>query len=167
MSAGFLERVGGVLVTPKATLREACQAPLGRGTTDVGWLLLGRLTAGEAPRLARAIVRGLESGPRAAIAGLLLAAQEILPDVLGILIGGVIMSLFLARRREQHALDLAAYAWIPYLAVELVGALIFTALQRPPWPVERGIIDGVAVAWATAIWALGLRSARQAHSEAA
>src|SRR3989442_757725 len=81
-------------------------------------------------------------GAGAAVRALLQAAASALPDALAILIGAVALSLFGGARPGGAAreLDLAAYAWIPYLAVRLLAALAATALQRPlPPAVEHGV----------------------------
>src|SRR5258706_6249118 len=125
----FVERVGGVLVAPRATLTEAARAPIGQGTADVAWLVAARLVAGHTPELVHAGLRGLDLGPAAGLFGTLAVVQAALPDVVMILVGGVVMSLFsggAARRAPSLAtsLDLAAYAWIPFFALKLIVVLL-------------------------------------------
>ena len=164
----FTERVGGVLVAPVATLRAIVALPSGRGASDIAWLVAARLVAGETPRLLRAIFRGIDLGPIIGLQALLMAAQQVLPDVIGILAAGVLLGLFAGRRptgdTNADPLDVAAYAWVPYLTVELLASLLFTLRGALPSPRLRIVIDGVAVAWALVVWTLGvsvLRSARQ------
>jgi hypothetical protein len=149
----FVDRIGAVLVTPRQAVR---QIDAGRGSRDVGWLLAARVVAGETPRLARALVRGWEGNLAAAMNGILQAATAILPDLLAILAGAILLSLLAGRKKPDRTLDLAALAWIPYLAVELCGALLFTALGRPMRPFEEHAVDAVAVGWATVVWLLAL-----------
>jgi hypothetical protein len=169
--ATFSERVGGVLLSPLATLRAVADSPSGRGTSDIAWLIAARLVAGETPRLLRAIFRGLDRGPLVGLQGLLMAAQQVLPDVLGILAAGLLMGLFAGRRPKDDTradpLDLAAYAWVPYLTVSLAGSLVFTLLGAPPSPTLRVVMDGAAVAWALVVWTLGLTVLRAARKEPA
>jgi hypothetical protein len=157
----FVERVGAVIVSPRRAMRAAAAAPAGQGGRDVAWLIVLRLVAGETPRIARALVRGIESGPATGLSALLSTAGEVLPDVIGILIGAIAMALFAGRGRGERALDLAAYAWVPYLAVELGAALLFSALGHEPSAVARHVTDAIAVGWAIAVWAIGLGTARE------
>jgi hypothetical protein len=151
----ILDRIGAVLVTPREAVRQ-------NAASDVAWLLVARVVCGETPRLARALVRGWEGNLSAAITGILNAASAVLPDVLGILIGAILLGLFAGRKKPDRTLDVAAQAWIPYLTVELFGALLFTALGRPMRPLEEHAIDLVAVGWASAIWILGLVELKRA-----
>src|SRR5438874_12980977 len=105
----FLDRIGAVLVSPRDAVRQSA-AP----ARDVAWLLVARVVAGETPRLARALVRGWEGNLAAALSGLLQAGSPVLPDLLGILAGAILLSLFAGRKKPDHTLDLAAQAWIPY-----------------------------------------------------
>jgi hypothetical protein len=165
--SSFVERVGAVLVAPRRAMREAATAPVGHGSADVAWLIAAKLVAGETPRLARALVRGMEAGPGAALLGLVTTAQQVLPDVLGVLIASVVMSLLSGRGRGggERALDLAAYAWVPYLAVEVAAALAFTALGRPPSDAVSWLVAALGAAWAAMVWALGLAAARGARRD--
>jgi hypothetical protein len=149
--------VGAALLTPRQAVR---QIAAGQGSRDVAWLLVARVVAGETPRLARALVRGWEGNFQALLSGIFNAASAVLPDVLGILVGAIVLSLLV--RKPDRTLDVAAVAWIPYLTVELFGALLFTALARPMRPLEQHLVDGVAVGWATLVWILGLLELKRA-----
>ena len=166
----FAERVGGVLTNPSAALTRVASGE--GGLSDVTALLCLRIAAGETPQIARAVfaLRHLGLGP--ALQQLVQTVSTVLPDVLGILIGGVALSLFRGAGASTHGvdgakearpawakgreLDLAAVAWIPYLAVKVVYALLFTALQRPALPVEEHVFDAIAVGWSVAVWARAL-----------
>jgi hypothetical protein len=159
----FVERVGGVLVAPRAAMRAALAAPPGRGAADVALLIALRVVAGETPRLVRAWDALVEHGGRAALMRLVVAVSQVLPDVLGILIGAVTISLGAGRRKSgDRGLDLAAYAWVPYLAVQLVFALAFSALRYAPPAWVQTAVAGVALTWSVAVWAIGLACARSA-----
>ncbi len=149
----FIDRIGAVLVAPRQAVR---QIAAGQGGRDVAWLLAARVVAGETPRLARALVRGWEGNLQSAIYGALEAAAAVLPDVLGILFGAILLALFAGRKKPDRTLDIAAQAWIPYLAVELAGALLFTAVGRPMKSIEEHAFDVFAVGWASLVWILGL-----------
>jgi hypothetical protein len=162
----LIDRIGGILVSPREGVR---QIVAGQGVADVTLLLATRVAAGETPRIARALVRGWEGNPSAAVSGVLAAATAVLPDVLGILIGAILLSLLGGRKKpiaergkvSDRTLDVAAYAWIPYLAVSLAGALLFTAIGRPMKPIEEYLINGVALGWATLVWIIGLSELRK------
>jgi hypothetical protein len=162
----FLQRIGLPLVAPRTA---AQSIGVGEGARDVAWLLVARVVAGETPRIARAIARGTEGSLQSMLIGLVGAAGAVLPDVLGILIAAILLS-FLGGRKKPSAergrvsdrtLDVAAMSWIPYLAVELAGALLFTALGRTMRPVEELLVDGAAVGWATVVWLIGLVTLRR------
>jgi hypothetical protein len=155
----ILDRIGAALLTPRQAVR---QIDAGQGTRDVFWLLIARVVAGETPRLARALVRGGEGNLSAALSGILGAASAVLPDLLGILVGAILLSLFAGKKKPDRTLDVAACAWIPYLTVTLGGALLFTALGRPMTPLEQHLVDGLAVGWASLVWVLGLVELKRA-----
>ena len=150
----MLERIGNALIAPRKAIKEA-------RASDIAWLLLFRVIAGETPRIARGLVRGYEGNVQAMVSGIVGAFSAVLPDLLGILIGAILLSLFV---RSQRTLDVAAIAWVPYLAVELCGALLFSALGRPMRPMEEHAIDLVAVGWATAVWILGVIELKRAEA---
>jgi hypothetical protein len=154
----IVDRIGSILVSPREGVR---QIVAGQGVTDVTFLLIARVVAGETPRLARSLVRGWEGNPSAAVSGVLAAATAVLPDVLGILIGAILLSLLGGRKKPDRTLDVAAYAWIPYLAVSLAGALAFTAIGRPMKPIEEYVINGIALGWASLVWLIGLVELRK------
>lgn len=158
---GFDARIGGVLVAPRRTLGRLAAGEA--RASDVVWLLVARLVAGELPRLVRALVMARDYGGRVGLNALLAVVRDLMPDVLGILIGGFVLQLFVPRgaRGYGRSFDLAAYAWIPYLAVELVGALGYTVRGYAPSATANGVITGVALAWALAVWTLALLQARR------
>jgi hypothetical protein len=167
----FFERVGGVLVAPRAALSAAAARSDGRGATDAAWLIAAKLLAGELPRLVRAGVRGIELGLGAALQGVLMTLQEALPDVILVMLGGLVMSMFSGPRpagnqRPAEAIDVAAYAFVPYLAVQLAGALLYTALGHPPSHRATLVLRGVGLVWAAAVWTIGLRELRHARARA-
>jgi hypothetical protein len=157
---GFSERTGGVLVAPRTTLARLAGGEARAG--DVAWLMCGWLVAGWMSRLVRALLLGAEAGIESGVMGVLQTCQQLLPDVLGVLVAGVVMSLFVPKgaRGAGRTADLAAYAWVPYLAVQLGGSLVFTALGRPPSQAATQWVTGAALTWAVVVWALALDAAR-------
>ncbi len=156
----FDERIGGVLAAPRRTF-----ARLGAGEarpSDVAWLLVLRLVAGELDRLARAVGVAREFGVAAAAQEILAVASVVLPDVVGILAAGVLMQLL---SRSKRAFDVAAYAWVPYLTVQLAGALIYSARGVVPSAAARALIEGFGVAWALGVWIVALVELRKLPAE--
>jgi len=157
----FDERIGGVLVAPRKTF-----ARLAAGEarpSDVAWLVLLRLVAGELDRFARAIAVMREFGVGAGAQEVLMVSSAVMPDVVGILAAGVVLQLF---ARAKNAFDVAAYAWVPYLAVQLAGALYFSARGYAPSPRARTVLECAGVAWAAAVWIIALVELRKQPAEA-
>lgn len=165
--ATFSERIGGVLISPMTRLKAA--ADEGRGATDVAILLALKLVAGETPRLAQAVSRGIELGLWSGVIALVSACGQVLPDLLAILVAGMLLSALSPAQTggRDRALDLAAYAWIPYLSVELVGALYYTALREPPSQTMQTVLLAVGVAWSLAVWLCALVVLRRRREAAA
>jgi hypothetical protein len=164
----FFSRIGGVLVAPRRTFAQLADGQV-RGA-DVAWLLAAKLLVEDLPALVRAcFVAGEEGVARGAQLVLVTARNDLLSDILGILIAGVIMSFFVAKESRGYGrtLELAAYAWIPYLACELVSALFFTARGYLPEPHTQQLVDGAALAWATVAWTFALLAARVPKEEVA
>lgn len=158
----FDERIGGVLAAPRRTF-----ARLAAGEarpSDIAWLLVFRLVAGELDRLARAVGVAREWGVGAAAQEVLVVASVVLPDVVGILAAGVMLQLF---SRGKHAFDVAAYAWVPYLTVQLAAALVYSARGTVPGAQAHALIEGLGVAWALAVWIVALVETRKQPAEAA
>jgi len=169
----FLERIGGPLVAPRRALREAADAAQGRGATDVAWLIAARIVCGETPRLVRSWFRGVELGFGAGLQGVIATMQTALPDLAGILVAALVMSLLagpIPKRVEgapvkADALDLAAYAWIPYLCLELAAALLFSLAGHSPSLRTRTLVTGAALAWAALVWLFGLLALRERRAK--
>ncbi len=159
----FDERIGGVLVAPRRTFARLAAGEARAG--DVPWLLVAKLVIDELPQLVRAARAHVAVGPGYALTLVLASLNDLVLDVFGILAAGLVFGLFGRRGQggaKAGALDLAAYAWIPYFAVGVAAALVFTALGHPPTATARHLVDGVALAWAVAAWAIALVAARRA-----
>lgn len=157
----FDERIGGVLVAPRRTFARLVAGEA--RASDVAWLVVFRLVAGELDAVAHAFAVAREIGVGAGVQELLMVAGAVLPDIVGILAAGVLLQLFC---KAKHAFDVAAYAWIPYLVVQLAGALLFTAMRRLPTPAEQKVQAIAGVAWAAAAWVVALVEARKAEPAA-
>jgi hypothetical protein len=168
----FLERVGGALVSPRATLRAIAAGANGRGAADVALLIAARLICGELPRLVRAWFRARELGFGAGVQTLFATVQTALPDLIAILVAALVMSLFAGRppKREQpraDALDLAAYAWVPYLAITVLASIYFSLRGLPPSHRTEMLVSAIAIGWACVVWLCGLAALRDSRREIA
>jgi hypothetical protein len=159
--SGFAARIGGVLAAPRVTLAALVDGEA--RAADIGWLLVAKLVCGNLPHLVRALASGLADGPIAALS----VVAVLLPDVLGVLLAGLVMSLFVDARARGYTrvYEVAAYAWVPYLAVELASALLFTALAMAPPQWAQRLVGSVAIGWAVVVWTLALLAARRAKDE--
>jgi hypothetical protein len=164
---GLVDRVGAALVSPRALLREEARAPHPRGLGDLTVLLLVRLIATELPDLARAVAFGLDHGPLFGVVTALHTFEQIVPDVAGILVGAVALSLLggAAARSGGRSLDLAAYAYVPYLAVA-AAAWTFSSLRgHDPSRDKEALLHGTALVWSVVVWVLALLAARSASEQ--
>ncbi len=148
---GFGERLGRAILFPQRASAALCAGEPG-GLRDAALLFVPRLLAGDVRRLSLELIQVRDGGPAAALQLLMDAASGLLPDVLGILLGGVVMSLLLGKRERQLrpglTVDLAAQAWLAWLFVHVLAALAQTLLQRPPGPALTAAVQWVAlVAW--------------------
>lgn len=164
---GFAARIGGVLAAPRRTLARLAGGEARPG--DIAWLLLVRLVAGELDRLVRAALLARDSGLGDGVQYALSTVTAVLPDLVGILLAGLLLGLFVSRGTRGHgrAFDLAAYAWVPYLAVTLARALYYTARGAPPSDEAELAFDVVGVGWSALVWALALAAARAPDDAAA
>lgn len=161
---GLAERLGGVLVAPRATLLRLADGEARAG--DVAWLMCGWFVAGWMPLLVRAVLTGAEAGFDAGLLSLMQTFRELLPDVLGIFVAGMVMALFVPKGARGHgrSADLASYAWVPYVTVQLAGSIAYSIAGRPPSDAAQKWVTGAALAWAIAVWALALDAARTPSS---
>jgi hypothetical protein len=161
-AAQWLDLVGGALVAPRTTAAEVAGGEAALGAVSL--LLAIKVVVDGGARLARALLGAPALGALAAVQGIVQTAASALPDLMAILVGAVALALLggSARGRRGRELDLAALAWVPYLAVRSAAALAHAALGHPPGALEDHLIDGVAVGWSLAVWAIGLRAWREA-----
>lgn len=153
-------RIGGVLVAPRRTLAALAAGEARAG--DVTLLLVLRVVCAEVVGLVRAGLLVRDEGLGAGISAVLSTFTAILPDLVAILAGGMLLSALVHKgaRGWGRAFDLAAYAWIPYLAVKTMSAIVYTALQVLPSARVEYWSTVVGVAWGLVVWAFAVQAAR-------
>jgi hypothetical protein len=170
---GFLERIGGPLVVPHRAMRRAVEERAGRGAADVGVVVLLAWFAEQLPVLVHAVFRGLELGVGAGFHGLLAGLSALMPIVLGIMIASLIMSVLAGRppaRKEgatphADAVDLSAYAVLPFIFVTALADLMFSARGVAPSENAAKIVFVIALAWSIVAWSFGLIALREQRSK--
>lgn len=150
---GAVARLGRALLAPRRAALALVAGEPG-GLSDVLWLVPLRLLTGETAQFVRDDSRSLLLG--------LLQALSI--DLLGIFLGGVLMSLILGRRegrlRSGLTADVTAHGWLAWLLVQTLAALTCAILQYTPSPaLLRGISYVALSAWGLH-WLVSLLSLR-------
>jgi hypothetical protein len=156
----YLERIGGVLVSPRVTCRRLASGAA--RASDIAFLMLAWFFASSLTDIAHSFVVMRAFDVATGIEMLMShLSQALLPDVVGIVLAGLILSFFLPNRLRSDvpAFDLAAYAWVPFMVVELAGSLLFTALQRSPTPLQHYVEVGLAIGCGAAVWGCALWAA--------
>ncbi len=158
LDLGFLGRLGRALLSPWQATRALAAGATG-GLGDVLWLFPLRLLTGEAPLFIRDDTRSLLLG--------LMQALSI--DLLGIFLGGVVLSLALGSRertlRSGLTADVSANGWLAWLSVQTVAALVCAILQYAPSPSVQSAISATAFAAWGLYWLIGFFSLRQVLSQ--
>jgi hypothetical protein len=156
----YLERIGGVLVRPRATCKRLASGAA--RASDIALLMLAWFLASSLTNIARCFVM-MRAFDAATGIELLMSqlSQSLLPGVIGVVLAGLILSFFLPNRlrADVPAFDLAAYAWVPYMVVQLAGSLLLTALARPVTPLAQYVAFGLGIGWAAAVWGIALWAA--------
>ena len=149
----FLSRIGGVLVAPRPTLRSLVR---GRGDAlDIFVLLLLRALAGEPGRLVAAALGARVFGFVGAMQQLLTVVRAVVPEALAIALAAVVLGLVAHKSRRARALEVAAYAWLPFLAVMLADALIHTGLGRDATTLEHFAAQCIGIGWSLGVLLFG------------
>lgn len=156
----YFERIGGVLVRPRATCRRLASGAA--RASDIALLMLAWFVANNLVYIARCFVMmrvfDVATGIEQLMANL---SQALLPGVVGVVLAGLILSFFLPNRirADVPAFDLAAYAWVPYMVVQLAGSLLLSALAQPVTPLADHVAMGLGIAWGAAVWGCALWAA--------
>jgi len=163
----FLLRVGALVVSPGRALADI-QAQRRGGVGDALAILLLGVLCFRLPDVVRAALMVREASLAGTLAQLLgLVGQDLRPAMLIAVPAGVAITLVAGRGRRDLTIDveLGAACSIPYLL--LAGLAELASAQLPGVArVLSPTIPVVALAWALAILAIGVRLARSRLSEA-
>lgn len=144
---GFAERIGRAVFYPHRAVRALSQGEAG-GLRDTALLFLPRLLVSDTQRLSAELAQVHDGGVRAVVQLTISAISALLPDVLGILLASVFMSLSLGESERQLrpglTLDVGAQAWLGWLFLHVLMALGQTLLQREPEPFMQRTLPWVA-----------------------
>lgn len=169
---GWLERLGAPLVAPRSGMQRAVEAPAGRGASDVTLLVLLAFVAEQLPGIVHVVFRGLELGLVSGVQSLLMLLRALLPLVVGVLVAALVLSVLAGRRAHPRegapradAVDLSAYAAVPFVLVTALADLLVALWGRPPSPALATGVLAVSLAWALVPWlcaVIALRADRSA-----
>lgn len=161
---GFATRIGLAVLSPRQAAERLCRGEPG-GVRDAALLLLPRAVAGDEVPLTLSLVHLVDGGLPAALDVLLDLLRVLTPDLIGIALGGVLMSLLLGPRerllRPGLTLDLTAQAWLLWLFLLVTAKLALTLLRLNPPALWAQLARYVALLAVVLHWLSGLRIARR------
>jgi hypothetical protein len=165
----YTARLHAALLRPRAAAEALCRGGAG-GLGDAAPLLALRLLASEGQVLVRGALRVPLEGAGALGAALLQAASALVPDLL-LMAGGAVLLGVLLRGGERLlrpglTVDLAAQAWVAWVAVHALAALGFTLLQRAPGEGTRTAVQVLALGAFARAWGYAFAAAREAARRA-
>lgn len=158
----FVRVIGGVLVAPRRTFGGVIGGAPG-GLWEVLLLLGLQLVALQLPELVRAGWFMAAVDPRGGLSQLLqVVTQPLLPPLFAALGGSVLLGWLGKPGQKGRTLDLAALALVPYLTLQLIGAMgwrLLAAVGLSPVQVQAGVLV-LGAAWFLALFALALSMLR-------
>jgi len=158
---GFIGRIGGMLLAPRATL-EGVRGGQPGGVNDLMLLLALQLVAVQLPELVRSLWFLFAVSYSGGISAFLNAvAQAILVPVAAIFIGALVVNLTTrGRPQSERNVDLAALSTVPLVCLGLLPPLAagLSGWTPPPWAVIAVMAGGGI--WYLALLVLAIRVAR-------
>lgn len=163
---GFSARIGQALLAPRRAADRLCAGGPG-GVRDAALLLGLRVCAQRLQPLVRGVLHVEDEGLGALWEGAQQALLAARGDLVLILAGGVLLSLLAGPGerllRPGLGVELAAQAWLGWLAVQLPGTLLLALAPRASSLAiaQRGVQAAGLCAFAV-LWVLSLRQLRGA-----
>jgi hypothetical protein len=159
----FVDRLGLALIAPRRAFAISDELRGKGGLSDAFVLLCAKVVCLELPSLVRAVWAMLVNGVGAGVAGIGMAIQDAAGvDLILLLASGLIITIGAGKRRAAgRDFDLAAVAWTPYLAIDVLARLAVAVTGVHP---PRSVTDALGiVAYGTLLVfvALAVRHARQ------
>lgn len=167
-SPGFATRVGLAVLCPRQAAARLCAGERG-GLRDAVLLFLPRVVVSDEVPLTLSLVRLVDGGLGAGLDLFVDLLRALTPDLIGIALGGVVMSLLLGSRerllRPGLTLDLTAQAWLLWLFILVVAKLALTLLRLNPPPLWQQLGRAVAFGAVALHWLNGFLTARRRSAE--
>jgi hypothetical protein len=163
----LLQRIGGIMITPRATLAPVIAGGPG-GFNDLLLLLLLKAVALRMPQIARIGWQALDTG--ALGAGLLLVsvlAQAIMLPLIAALGGGLVLR-FAAHGHAaaaRRATDIASLCVVPAVALQLGTSLLAVPFPDLYQPWIRTAIRSAGGAWLVALLVLAIALLRRGTND--
>lgn len=161
---GFAERLGAAVFAPARAARLLCSGGRG-GWSDAALLMLPRLGASQPQLVTDQLSRLSADGPRALPGMVLALLSALLPDLLGISLGAVVMSLLLGKNERllpaSLTFGLCAQAWQGWLFVHVLSALLLNLIHTEPGQLLRTAIQLAALLVWVGYAGIGFLAARQ------
>ncbi|PID38249.1 MAG: hypothetical protein CSA65_07130 [Proteobacteria bacterium] len=156
----FLDRLGGMIVTPRQTLEVHCTSH--RGGFNDFLLLLFTLAVGlQMPALGRAGWTLLDIDVLSGAMVMLRVLSQLMLVPLGaVVIGGVLLKALTASGRAVRHLDVVALCALPALALQLATSLLALAVRQLYQPIWRYVVLGASALWFLALLALAVKTLR-------
>lgn len=159
----FVERIGAAVAAPRRALAAAdAEEAAGKTGGDVALLILISVLAVNTRAVVAAVWLAAVDGVRIAVSALMGTLTAALTTDLVFLFGaGVVVTVLAGKRRSiGRDFDLACVAFVPFVAVKLLAALVFSLAGWRLGGTPRDIVTVLAYGWGSIVVVLALLHAR-------
>ncbi len=159
----FVDRIGAALVAPRRALVAAdAEQAAGKTGSDVALLILISVVAINTRAVVAALWLAVVDGVRIALSALMGTLTAALTTDLVFLFGaGVVVTVLAGKRRSLgRDFDLACVAFVPFVAVKLLAALLFGLAGWRLGGTPRQAVTVLAYGWGAFVVLLALLHAR-------